>query len=458
MPSTGRADAHRPAAMEPADYEYVGAFVNRPPTDLEGNEADVENALWPVPGFEPLTYEEALSEGRSPDRAYPGETGRCDHCGQRVNYAAVYRHKPADQFVVMGHRCADSVMGYEDRRALRAAGQRDLVAAARKDAGEEAARREKLAEARKLHPGAYAILDGYSGPNRFLRDVAGRLAETGALTAPQADSVVEAHARDLERARRREAGEEKPVPGGVAGEKGVVVEGVVVKAVEQPEEYGSARYGRAYKVAITVRDDRGFVVWGRAPASLHDLVVPEGPRRRDVGKGDRVRFVANVEAKKNDPYFGFFRLPRKAEVLVLAEPPEDGPAKPDGDEGRGRRVFMGDVVEEVREEVREAGGVPDATSARDAVAVLDGIVEKGAGEDGEPAGSVLRWWRDTEGGDLRRFREKWDEKRRNNALGAYRQIKELVDAGRGGEELAGQVGPIAEAYVRLGGDPEDVGR
>lgn len=447
MTAARRTDAHRPAAIDPADYGYVGCFVNTPPTDLEGNEADVENPAWPVPGFEPLTFSEALGAGRSPERAYPGETDRCDHCGQPINFAAVYRHLPTGQFVALGHRCADAVMGFEDRRALRASKQRDLVAAVRKDAREEAERRGRLEEARRRHPAAYEVLDGYDGPNRFIADVAGRLAETGDLTDSQAEKVVEAHERDRERVRRREAGEEEPVPSGEDA-RGAVVEGVVVKAEERDDPY-AGRWGRRYRVALTVRDDRGFVVWGHAPEALHGLDAPEG--RRDVGKGDRVRFAANLEPKGRDPYFGFFKRPRKAEVVAFAEPegaPDPGP-EPEPD------AHLGAAVEDVRREVRDGGGAPDALTARQAVDVLDDIVGRGR------EGGVMAWWRQRGPGrpGISAFREAWDERRRDLAVGAHRELRGLAEGGSvEGASLAGHLERLADLYVGLGGDPKDVGR
>ena len=404
-------------------------------------------------GLEPMTFAEALSDERSHDRAY-SELDRCDHCGQRVNYAAVYRHTPTEQFVVLGHRCADSIMGYEDRRALEASHQRDLLAAARKDAAEEAERRERLAEAKSLYPDAYEILDGYGGPNRFISDVAAKLAGTGNLTEAQAGKVVEAYERHREREKRRGVGEELPVPTGESC-KGAVVEGVVVKAQEREDPYAGQRsWGRSYKVAITVRDDRGFVLWGHAPEALHALDTPEG--RRDVEKGDRVRFVANLEAKKSDPYFGFFKRPRKAEVLVYREPPQPDPEVVEAAERQAEREDVRAVVKEVRERLREAAEAPDTFDARRAVTILDDLVE---GSYGDAAAVAKLWWEKTCGREVSSFRKEWDAVRRETALGAYRALGDLVgDGEETAEGLAGHLGRLADTYIALGGAPQDVGR
>ena len=53
MVSRLRQDIHRPAAIKPDDYAFVGSFVNHPPTDQAGDEIDVETPLWPVPAWSP---------------------------------------------------------------------------------------------------------------------------------------------------------------------------------------------------------------------------------------------------------------------------------------------------------------------------------------------------------------------------------------------------------------------
>ena len=51
---------------------------------------------------------------------------------------------------------------------------------------------------------------------------------------------------------------------------------------------------------MLVRDDRGFKVWGTVPSSLPN-----------TESGDRVTFIAAVEASDDDETFGFFKRPRR---------------------------------------------------------------------------------------------------------------------------------------------------
>jgi hypothetical protein len=72
---------------------------------------------------------------------------------------------------------------------------------------------------------------------------------------------------------------------------------VVLSVKWQENDFGG-------REVMTVKDDRGFLVWGSTPHAIDS-----------VQKGDRVRFVANVERSDRDETFGFFKRPRKAEVV-----------------------------------------------------------------------------------------------------------------------------------------------
>jgi hypothetical protein len=55
---------------------------------------------------------------------------------------------------------------------------------------------------------------------------------------------------------------------------------------------------------MLVVTDTGWKVWGTMPAAL------------DVDRGARVRFTATVKPSDDDPHFGFFSRPTKAQVLT----------------------------------------------------------------------------------------------------------------------------------------------
>ena len=92
-----------------------------------------------------------------------------------------------------------------------------------------------------------------------------------------------------------------------------VIEGTVVKrAYQEPYTYHGLGTWK-----ITVRDDRGFTVWGSEPGAL------------ETNRGDRVRFVCSeIIRSDRDEAFGFFKRPRRFEVtepaleIEVAEPPD----------------------------------------------------------------------------------------------------------------------------------------
>ena len=70
---------------------------------------------------------------------------------------------------------------------------------------------------------------------------------------------------------------------------------------------------------MLVRDDRGFKLWGTVPASLGYSELGE----HSLTKGDRISFTATLEQSNDDPKFGFFKRPTKAELISLAHDSED---------------------------------------------------------------------------------------------------------------------------------------
>lgn len=81
------------------------------------------------------------------------------------------------------------------------------------------------------------------------------------------------------------------------------IEGEIIK-IKQHE----SRYGFIWK--MTVKDDRGFLVWSTIPSFLegaHDPVL--GYRGAQVG--DRVKFAATITPSERDPKFGFAKRPAR---------------------------------------------------------------------------------------------------------------------------------------------------
>jgi len=211
--------------------------------------------------------------------------------------------------------------------------RRNEKAAARREAKRLTELEGNQQQAKELYPEAVAVLEQVYQENEaalgrndlpsFLTSVAYRYFETGQLTEAQAEGVVKSYQVHLERREQRrrwdeEKAQAEPVP---TGSK-VTVEGVVVKSEWKETPYGS-------KAVMTVKSDEGWLVYGSVPTGLWeqletDVLDDDGQvigatTRRP--KGCRVRFTASVAASDRDPHFGFYKRPRKVELLEGTETP-----------------------------------------------------------------------------------------------------------------------------------------
>lgn len=158
-----------------------------------------------------------------------------------------------------------------------------------------------------------AIFDEDAEIHPILRDMGARLQQYGSLSDKQRDFakrlLIEAQEKQARRDAERAAAQ--PAPEGRA-----TIEGEVIKAVYKTETHGYHDRG-VYR--ITIKTDAGWVANGNAPRELVDDVytrfTPAGEAASDYLKGRRVRLVATVEPKGDDPTFAFFKRPTKPEVL-----------------------------------------------------------------------------------------------------------------------------------------------
>lgn len=166
---------------------------------------------------------------------------------------------------------------------------------------EEAAREQAEAEAAKIartewnatHPAEAALINELADRDREQGLAYDLLVGYAIPTDAQIAKLREIKAQREEREAAR-----RPVITG----KAIQIEGEVISKKEHFSYYGH-REQMTYK--MVVRDDRGFKVWGSVPSAL------------DIAKGDRVRFIADIDASdREDSFdFGFFKRPRKAELV-----------------------------------------------------------------------------------------------------------------------------------------------
>lgn len=294
MNTTTRTDIHRPAEFNPEDYVYVGSYDNNGPNEGIVNRETGELTEWWRNTMKPAL--KSLHDAGNAGRIAYGNGAQCDHCGARIRYVGLFRHVPTGDVIAVGETCADGRMEYskadfdrlrKDAQLDRAA-QRILKAWTQFKAERPEVEWDILAES----------------TNEFIADVLRRGRNSGTLSERQVEAIVEAHARDKQRAEeqaQREANALPPVA--VPTGNGITIEGKVLatKWVEND-------FGRTLKMLVEVETDAGaYKVYGTVPSSLN------------CERDDLVRFVANVERSDDDQSFGFFKRPRKAEILEGSE-------------------------------------------------------------------------------------------------------------------------------------------
>lgn len=276
-----RTDPHRPSALEPADYEWIGSY---PPLGADPN----KNWLFV-----------------------------CAHCGHNpCLWGEVYRHKPTGEEIVVGRICAEHSLDYPDRARMEAAKSRRAFETARV----RNTNREHLQnEAPEIADWLDEILSGARAEGF---DFVHQLAEAYNAGRPFSDQMIASLRRCLanslrfEEEKRREAeyeaaGYSDPFP---SGRQMVTGDILSVKAKD-------GRFGVQLK--MRVRLPRGNTAWGTVPSNLREKAGwdPEdeyGPAIKGLDiRGERVRFAAEFEVSQDDPHFGYFSRPARAELIDM---------------------------------------------------------------------------------------------------------------------------------------------
>jgi hypothetical protein len=149
------------------------------------------------------------------------------------------------------------------------------------------------------------LLNGSDFGN-FLFDMFEIVSSQKPLTVNQTAAVRRIMEQEAKRAAKQAAYEatKTAAPSG----KGITIEGTVISVKDQP--------GYAYNTVdwkMTVECD-GYRVWGSVPSALIGNIITAGCY--DALKGQRVRFVANVEPSRNgDASFAIYKRPKQAEKL-----------------------------------------------------------------------------------------------------------------------------------------------
>ena len=324
-----RTDIHRPEVFDPEDYEWVGAYDNDPePGSFVGATGEFEVApgvMVEATNWANANYRYMRGLVESSKTARYGTGAQCDHCGAKIRYVAVYRHKPTGDHIAVGETCAD------ERLPLDKATFQRLRKSAELDRRQQAKKREARAALDGLtNRNVAALLDRETDPDglddvdrevwehHIVSDIRERLWRYGAVSDRQVELVAKIRS-DVEHARTAPPAPEipdMPVPEGVR-----TIEGTI-----RAMKYQDSQWGGSVKMLVEVTTPEGrYRVWGTLPRALSDLYrVDYGPRlangsvdtrRTMLGIGKRVRFQAGVERSEDDEAFGFFSRPTKAKML-----------------------------------------------------------------------------------------------------------------------------------------------
>lgn len=229
---------------------------------------------------------------------------QCHHCGAHIRWTAVLKHLPTGTHIAVGEQCLDN--RFEQATAefhrLRKVAELDR---------EKMRIRTAVAAFVDANPDLAFMADpNHVDTNDFRADVARKLRAYGELSERQVEAVRRSITRDAEWATKKAAEAAQPQAPVVTGR--IVVTGEVLSTKFVDGHWGSC-------VKMLVRDDRGFKVWGTRPQSLEPRTEWDAEGQLAVAgaeRGDRVRFTATVEASHDDPSFGFFKRPARAELLA----------------------------------------------------------------------------------------------------------------------------------------------
>lgn len=305
-----RTDVHRPSAINPDDYRFVtclylgGGDLGAVMMNLECRailHADMERTKGTWSGHD--------------------HGGTCHICGATALYVAIYYHELTNTYIKCGEDCAlkmdmGDVAAFNPLRRAIADGR---AAIAGKNKARTILEDANLTEVWEVYnmqrEGDEVQKLGYTTPYnsdmgvlhceikplQIMREIVGRLVKYGNISEKQLAYLpvllkqMHNH-KQVMAEREAEKAKAEPCPSGK-----VQICGTIVK-YSLHEGY----YGNSWK--ITVKDDRGFLVWGTCPA---------GELCKETAVGAKVRFMAGVTPSDSDPKFGFYKRPSKFEVLEI---------------------------------------------------------------------------------------------------------------------------------------------
>lgn len=277
--ATVRTDIHRPAEINPAEYEFVGIWYDPAETSEVGG------------GF-------ALRQERENIKRFMDEHGArwathehggtCQCCGAHALYLAAFYHEHHNEMIRVGQECAYKLhMGCE---AAFNAARRKVASAMGYATGKARARlqlQERGLEAAWAYFDSQSILDEDA---RIVNDLVNKMVRFGSLSDKQWEflkrlmyRIENREALEAKRAEERANAQDCPT-----GRMDIV--GTVLSTKEIEGAYGTT-------MKMLVKTAEGYTLWGTVPKGL------------TAEKGAEVRFKATIAPSDKDPKHGYFSRP-----------------------------------------------------------------------------------------------------------------------------------------------------
>lgn len=274
-----RTDIHRPGAINPAEYQFVGIWYDPQHVETVGGSQLMEQERENIRQF---------MQEHGARWANHEHGGTCQCCGAHALYLAAFYHEHHNEVIRVGQDCAEK-LGVGCEEAFNAA--RRKVASAREYATGKARAQlqlqEKSLEAAWTYFNSQSVMDGDA---RIVGDMVNKLVRYGALSDEQWEFLKRLMYRIENRAvvEAQIAAEKANAKDCPTGRMDIVGTVLTTRVVE-------GHYGDTLKMFVKTQD--GYTLWGTVPSSLQ------------VEKGQEVRFRATVEPSKDDPKHGYFSRP-----------------------------------------------------------------------------------------------------------------------------------------------------
>jgi hypothetical protein len=282
-----RTDIHRPSAINPSEYEFVGQECFK----IQGI-GDCQAVLQERARIQ---AHKARTGGHYSDHEHGGN---CMVCGS-VNaiYTVLFYHAKTNTYVRMGSDCAAKCeMGGDF-------GTTSNFRRAVENAREAIAGKNKTIALLSDY-GLSRCWDIYNAPfetkrweENTITDIVGKFVKYGSISKAQQDFLKSLLSKIDNRAAVQAKREVEKAAAADCPKGRVKVEGVILKIRTDDTYYGPT-------TKMLVKATEGYLVWGTRPSGIGWQKV-----------GDKVRFTASVTPFNDDPKFGFFKRPTNAMLL-----------------------------------------------------------------------------------------------------------------------------------------------